>query len=170
MHFTQSAPQHPSAHGDGASASNLEAVPEKNQLLRSLPQESLQRLLPHLEPAELKAKDLIWEPDGPVEWVYFPRTCVMSLLVPLREEISVEAATVGCEGFVGVPIVLGADSTSTRCINQVPGSATRLRAAILRETAEEDRALRTTLLRYAQALHEQTAQSVACNSRHEINE
>jgi len=143
---------------------------ERNVLLRSIPAESYARLAPHLEPMQLEPKFVIWEPHAPIEWVYFPRTCVLSLLVPLAEDKPVEAATVGCEGFAGVPVVLDAGSAASRCIAQVPGESMRLRASVLREAAEEDRVLRRALLRYAQALYEQTSQSVACNSRHDINE
>src|SRR5215208_244480 len=110
--------EHPSSSPEGYASSagrvdggqGLATVREQNQLLRALPAESLARLLPHLEPIAMRPKDQIWKPHAPIEWVHFPRNCVMSLLVPLKDEKSVEAATVGCEGFVGVPVVLGAEA------------------------------------------------------------
>jgi CRP-like cAMP-binding protein len=102
--------------------------------------------------------------------VYFPHTCVMSIIVPLKGDVMVEAGTVGREGFLGVPILLGADSTSTQAIVQVAGSGSRVSASFFRRLSEEDAEFRRFCLRYAQALLEQTSQSVACNGRHDLSE
>jgi CRP-like cAMP-binding protein len=157
---------------DDASAAmeSTAARPDSNRLLRALPPSSYARLAPHLEPLRLAHKDVIWEPDKPIRWVYFPQNSVCSLLVPLAEAAPVEAATVGREGFAGVPIVLGADATSTLAVAQVPGDAMRVSVDALRDIIAEDRILLSLLLRYAQALQEQTAQSVACNGRHSLDE
>jgi CRP-like cAMP-binding protein len=72
--------------------------------------------------------------------------------------------------MVGVPVVLGAASTHSQAIGQVAGRAARVDAGRFREwLATADGAL-TLLLRYAQALVEQTAQSVACNRKHAMEE
>src|SRR5215208_6271314 len=105
---------------------------EQNELLAALSPASYERLAMHLEPVRLVHGQVMWEPNAPIRSVYFPRNCVASLLVPLEEEPPVEAATVGWEGFVGVPVVLGADSTSSLAIAQIPGEAVRLPAAVLR--------------------------------------
>jgi CRP-like cAMP-binding protein len=143
---------------------------ERNQLLKALPAGVYGRLLPHLESTEAPSKHVLWKPDAPIRSVYFPRSCVLSHLVPLELEAPVEAATVGREGFAGVPVLLGADSTSTETLVQVAGELVRLPVAALREVQAHDGALTALLLRYAQALYEQTAQSVACNRRHSLEE
>jgi CRP-like cAMP-binding protein len=153
--------------GDGSTA---RTTGRANLLLAALSPESRARLEPHLEPVHLASGQTLWEPDARIRSVYFPEGCVASLLVPLVDEAPVEAATVGWESMVGIPIVLGAESTSTHAIAQVPGSAFRLPSAILREALREDRSLLDLLLRAAQALQEQTAQSVACNARHSVDE
>jgi CRP-like cAMP-binding protein len=152
---------------DGATT---DAPSRNNRLLAALPAASYARLLPHLELVHLPIKKVLWEADEPIEWVYFPQTCVVSLLVMLAEDMPVEAATVGCEGLAGVPVLLGADSTSTQALAQVPGDALRLSTERLREAVAEDKDLLRLLLRYTQALQEQTAQSVACNGRHTMDE
>ena len=144
--------------------------PRTNRLLAALPTASYARLQPHLELVHLPIKKVLWESDGPIDWVYFPQNCVVSLLVLLSEDVPVEAATIGREGFAGVPILLGADRTSTQAISQVPGEALRCSTQALRKAAAEDRDLLSLLLRYTQALQEQTSQSVACNGRHTMDE
>jgi CRP-like cAMP-binding protein len=143
---------------------------QTNHFLRALRPESYARIASELEPVDLRARVVIWEPDAPIRSVYFPHSCVMSIIVPLRDDVWVEAGTVGCEGFLGVPVLLGGDSTSTQAIVQVAGMASRLPSSVFRRAILEDSAFRDFSLRYAQALLEQTAQSVACNGRHDLSE
>jgi hypothetical protein len=53
---------------------------------------------------------------------------VISLLTTLSDEQPVEAATVGREGMVGTPVVLGVRVTNAQALAQVPGIAIRLDA------------------------------------------
>ena len=144
---------------------------EQNRLLRALPADEYAHLLPHLEPVQLGMRQVVWPSDSRIRSVYFPRTCVLSLLTPVENEDPVESATIGCEGMAGTPVVLGAYTTAVLAIAQVPGDAARMDAARLVEWLRPGvGALFPLLLRYAQALQEQTAQSVACNRRHGIDE
>ncbi|HEX3302482.1 MAG TPA: Crp/Fnr family transcriptional regulator [Thermomicrobiales bacterium] len=114
---------------------------------------------------------VLWESGATIHSLYFPRTCVISLLTTLSDEQPVEAATVGREGMVGTPVVLGVRVTNAQALAQVPGIAIRLDAErFLSDLRRSNGAFSGLLLRYAQALHEQTAQSVACNRRHPIEE
>jgi CRP-like cAMP-binding protein len=157
------------AHRDGGPRDESQGA-EQNRLLKAVPAETYERLRPHLEPIQLATGQVLWEPDAPIRSVYFPRTCVTSLIVLLAEESPVESATVGREGMLGVPVALGAESTSARALAQVPGEAARIPAAAFREAMAQDDALTGLMLRYAQALLEQTSQSVACNRRHAMEE
>lgn len=143
---------------------------EQNRLLEALPVETFERLYPHLEPVRLSHKQVLWEPGAPIRSVYFPRNCVLSLIVVLDEDSPVEAATVGREGMAGVPVALGASSTNVKALAQVPGEAARMPAAPFREMLANDGAFAALVLRYAQALLEQTSQAVACNRRHSMDE
>ena len=143
---------------------------QPNRFLSSLRPESYARLAPELETVDLRAKVVVWEPDAPIRSIYFPHTCVMSIIVLMRDGVAVEAGTVGREGFLGVPVLFGGESTSTQAIVQVAGMASRIPSSVFRRAIAEDSALRDFSLRYAQALLEQTAQSVACNGRHDLSE
>jgi CRP-like cAMP-binding protein len=173
MHFAEHSTTragHPAPPSDGQDPHGAHAV-EQNALLRALPADEYARLLPHMEPVELGHAQVLWRAEAPIHSVYFPRTAVGSLLTPLEGEKPVEAATVGREGFIGTPVVLGARTTAVEAIAQIPGTAARLDAARLAEWLRaSDGTLFPLLLRYAQALQEQTAQSVACNRRHGIDE
>jgi CRP-like cAMP-binding protein len=143
---------------------------EQNRLLAALPRDSYDRLSEHLEAVEFSPKQTLWKSNEPIRSVYFPRTCVLSLLIMFEEEGPVESATVGREGMVGVALALGADSTASMAIAQVPGEAVRIPAAVFRDALADDAALSSLMLRYAYVQHEQASQSVACNRRHPMDQ
>ena len=143
---------------------------EQNRLLAALPDDSYERLAQHLEPVEFSPRQTLWKANEPIRSVYFPRTCVLSLLIVFEEEGPVESATVGREGMVGVAVALGADSTASMAIAQVPGEAVRIPASIFRAALADDAALTSVMLRYAHVQHEQASQSVACNRRHPMDQ
>ena len=141
-----------------------------SRFLRAVAAASYARFESELEVVDLRAKVVLWEPDAPIKSIYFPHNCAMSIIIPLKGGVSVEAGTVGREGFLGVPVLLGGDSTSTQAIVQVSGTASRLPASVFRRAIADDSAFRVFCLQYAQALLEQTSQSVACNARHGLSE
>jgi CRP-like cAMP-binding protein len=143
---------------------------ERNRLLRALPPAAHASLFPHVENVDLAPGAVLWKPDTPLEAVYFPRTAVCSLLTPLSDETPVEAATVGFEGMMGVPVVLGAPTTHSLAIGQVAGAVGRVDAQRFRTWLKQADGALPLFLRYAQALQEQTAQSVACNRKHAMEE
>jgi CRP-like cAMP-binding protein len=143
---------------------------EENRLLAALPADEYERVIGDFEPVELSARQLLWKAEARLRSVYFPRNCVCSLLMPLSDELPVEAATVGKEGMVGTPVLLGVSSGPAICVVQVAGDALRVDAERVRAWMIGDGALPGLLLRYTQVLHDQTSQSVACNRRHEMEE
>ena len=140
-----------------------------NRLLQALPPASLARLQPQLTIEDIPAKKLLYAPGAPIRDIYFPMSGVISIVV-VGEAGTVEAATVGREGMVGLPVVLGADSSMMQVIGQVSGASARMPADALREAMDTDAPIRRLVLLYAQALIEQTSQSVACNRLHSLEE
>ena len=82
----------------------------------------------------------------------------------------VEFATVGPEGMVGFPVLLGADSVPSRAIMQIPGAGMRMKAGDFRRALERTPTLQDLLLRSTMALLNQVAQSTSCNRLHEVQE
>jgi CRP-like cAMP-binding protein len=103
--------------------------------------------------------------------VYFPRSAVFSLLTPLKRHSPVESSTVGYEGIIGVPVILGVRASHSLAVVQVDGEAARVDAERFQHwLAEQDEQTRSIFYRYAYVLLEQTAQSVACNRKHALEE
>ena len=142
----------------------------RNRLLAALPPEDLAKLWPRLEPVELPMRHILQVPEEPIAAVHFIESGWISMLALLADGGAAEVGHIGREGVVGVPLVLGADTTSTEAMVQAPGLALRLGAAALREEMERSPALRALLLRYAMAAHEQVTQTAACNGRHVLEQ
>jgi CRP-like cAMP-binding protein len=143
-----------------------------NRLLRALPPQDFDRLLPNLKTIPLRRRDGLLTRGEPVDFVYFPNGGVASITVGLADGTVVETGTVGVEGMVGLeafyarsPLALG-DS-----MMQVPDtSAERLPIAPFRAELDRCGALADAIGEYALVALAQMMQSVACNARHPVNE
>jgi CRP-like cAMP-binding protein len=96
-----------------AAATNPQQPPG-NQLLAALSRKDLDRLRPQLETVTLGLKELIYEPNTPIPYIYFPNTGVTSILTIMKDGKSTEVGVVGKEGMLGLPVFLGTDRSSGR--------------------------------------------------------
>lgn len=140
-----------------------------NVLLATLSEEDRALLLPELERVSLEVGEVLYEPDAPITHVYFVHSGVASVVSAMAEG-TVEVGTTGREGFVGVPILLHADSSPTRTFIQVAGAADRMTASRLRELVAQSVTLERALYRFVQSYLEQVAQTAACNRLHTLEE
>ncbi|MBJ7607940.1 MAG: Crp/Fnr family transcriptional regulator [Candidatus Dormibacteraeota bacterium] len=140
-----------------------------NQLLDALPVAARDEWFASLTPSFLEIKTVLFEPGQIIEHVYFPLNGVISLVTPLEDGAIVEVATVGNEGIVGVPLVVGG-SLAVRAISQVPGWVLRMEATAFDEAIQAEPAVRRILSDYLQALFGQVAQAAACNRLHSNEE
>lgn len=142
----------------------------QNKLLRALSQEEYDRLSPHLEFVTLPFKSILYEPNQPVNYVYFLNHGVISMVTITEEGETVEAATLGNEGMAGIQVLLGVDQVSLQVIAQVAGNGMRMRVDAFRREVTPGTQLYELLLRYTQALISQLSQTVACNRLHSVEE
>lgn len=142
--------------------------PIENQLLSALPKEEYEHLLPNLELVSLTFKQIIYAPNEPIEYVYFPTKGIISLVNVTEDGRTVEAGMVGNEGMAGIPVFMGADRMPCLAISQVVGNAARMKADIFKREVTPGTSLYNLLLRYTQALLNQISQSVACNCLHSV--
>ena len=87
------------------------AIPISNRLLVALAREDLDPLRPHLEPVPLTHKQVLSNANTPIDHVYFPQEGMVSLVQPLENGAMIEVGMIGKEGLVGVPVLLGADTS-----------------------------------------------------------
>ncbi len=142
----------------------------QNQLLAAMPAAEFARLSPHLELVELSLGEALYESGGRLDHVYFPTTCIVSLLYVLENGASAEIAVVGNEGILGISLFMGGETTPSRAVVQSAGFGYRLRAPLLKEEFNRAGPLLRLLLRYTQALITQMAQTAVCNRHHSIEQ
>jgi CRP-like cAMP-binding protein len=142
----------------------------RNQILVALPAEEQERLRPHLTRVYLERKEVLIEPNRPIESVYFPEDAMVSVLSLMADGSAVEVATIGREGVVGLPVFLGSGSMAGQVVTQVAGMALRISAGAFREEAVHCGTLMLILSRYTQALVTLLGQSSGCNRVHLIHQ
>jgi CRP-like cAMP-binding protein len=142
----------------------------RNRLLAALPPESLARLRPRLGMVELPLRQVLHQPEVPIETVYFPEAGWCSMLAYTEDGDAAEVGLIGFDGVVGLPVILGDEFDDLEAMVQCPGKAFSLSAAALRQAMADDAALRDLLLRYALVHHGQVARTAACNGRHQTEQ
>jgi CRP-like cAMP-binding protein len=88
----------------------------------------------------------------------------------MEDGATVEVGAVGSEGLVGLSIFWGVQTSPYGAVVQIPGSAMRLNADVLKRMLSELGSLHSILLRYTHAMVVQIAQTSACNCRHSTEE
>jgi CRP-like cAMP-binding protein len=142
-----------------------------NLLLAALPADDQRAVCAVAERVELDVRQMLHEVAEPLRDVFFPIDAVCSLLSGSDRDRSVEIATVGREGFVGVPILLQGGFTSEhRAMVQIAGHALRLDVGDFQRLVAEHPVLATMLYRFTLALLAQIAQGSACNRLHSLQE
>jgi CRP-like cAMP-binding protein len=144
-------------------------APVENQLLAALPKKEFQRLLPELKPVTLASSEVLYQPGKRIRHVYFPNKGMISLLSPVNERSTTAVNIIGKEGMTGISVFLGAATSSTLAIVQVPGTALKMKTAVLQKESRQG-VLERLLRRYTQALLMQAHQATICNHFHKVDE
>jgi CRP-like cAMP-binding protein len=129
-----------------------------------------ERLYPHLQLVPMPLGKVLYESGDVLRHVYFPTTCIVSLLYVLENGASAEISVVGNEGLIGVALFMGGETTPSRAIVQSAGHAYRLIGARLKEEFHRNGAMQLLLLRYTQAQITQMAQTAVCNRHHSVDQ
>lgn len=149
--------------------SDSRALP-RNSLLRKLSEPVRLAVLDASELVHIDMRESLIEPNKPMEFVDFPESGVMCLLTPMDDGGLVEVATIGNEGMLGTPIVLGVDTVSEVAFCQVPGKSWRIETKTFLSLLEQNEELSRLCRRYAMALFEQVALNTGCNRSHGVEE
>lgn len=142
------------------------AIP--NELLAALPAASYRRLEAHLETVPLVFGEVLHEPAKPFGHVYFPCSGFISLLSVVKPQKAAEICMVGIEGVAGLAAADGTKVSQLRSVVQGAGSAMRLAASRFHAECASNPAWAHVLLRFANHLTAQAAQTSVCNRYHTI--
>lgn len=145
-------------------------VSQQNHLLAALPEHEWLELSEYLE--------LVWLPTGAtlchagekLAHVYFPITAIVSLHYMTAAGATLETASIGSEGVVGVSVFMGDGDSHSSALVQSAGQAWRLHGNVLKNEFQRDSVLRLILLRYVQALLAQITLGGACSCHHSVEQ
>ncbi len=141
-----------------------------NQLLNALMKVTNQRLSPYFEEVSLTSGQILYESGAKITDVYFPQNARLSLLVVMSDKSIVEVTSIGREGLVGFPVILGSNITNTRTIVQMSGNAIKVSGDAIQQEFKQEEDLQQLLLLYFQTQLNQISQIAACRSHHEIEQ
>ncbi|MFT8247360.1 Crp/Fnr family transcriptional regulator [Roseomonas sp. BN140053] len=117
---------------------------------------------PWLTPVKLAQRQVLHGPRQPIDPVHFPKRGWISMIAVLEDVVS----TIGCEGLVGIHMVLGGEGDDLKALVQSAGTAQCICAGALRNLMANDAALRDLLLRFALVHLGQVARTAAYNGHH----
>lgn len=140
----------------------------ENRLIKLLPPKNRLSLLAQCQSVEMKAGEVLSEPDKPTEHVYFPTQGYISLVAVHDGKPSLEVGMIGREGMLGEQLALGMMVSSLHAIVQGPGRALRVGADSFRKELSQSPALRSILNRFLYVRMSQLANSASCVRFHLI--
>jgi CRP-like cAMP-binding protein len=142
----------------------------RNRLLRALPYESWVALRPSLSLVDLPFNQILHAAGVRITTIYFPENGFASMIAYLEDSTGAEVGLIGYEGFIGLPVLLGAEFDDIEALVQCSGTAWSMSVKTFLAVLSAHDELRGLLLRYALLHHTQVARSAACNGRHHIEQ
>ena len=140
----------------------------RNRLLSALPPDNLARLFLKLRAVSLPLRKTLAVPQQPIEAVYFIESGFASVVAQLDDGTQAEIGLIGREGMVGLPLVVGVDTAFAETYIQADATGLQMDAPAFQRELDENPDLRRLLFRYNEAMSAQTAQTAACNGRHDL--
>lgn len=137
-----------------------------NRILDELPPAARRSLEQSLVALEAGAQVL--RQGDRITHALFPATAVCSLVIELASGAKAETATVGRDGFIGVPLVLGTAVSDVSGVIQVAGEGYRMTGRSVLDLCKQHDDFRRALFAYSAFRLHLASRTVACNSFHSI--
>jgi CRP-like cAMP-binding protein len=142
----------------------------ENQVLASLSEQDFERGLPHLELVRLDLHEILYRTGARVDFVFFPLTCLLSMITELKDGSKVESTTIGFNATTGTPLAPPGAVSAVLLLAQIPGEAMRMPATAFRRWLQQSPDVRDQIDRCSQALLVTVAQTAACNKLHQVEQ
>lgn len=139
-----------------------------NRLLAMLPADDLDLLAPELENVALDQDTALLRAGDPAEYVIFPHSGAISLMLEMANGQTVATALVGREGAIGSLSVLWPSPSVVTAIVRVAGTASRISASRFATVFNKSPAVRLMLQSHIRALLVQLQLGTACNALHPV--
>lgn len=154
---------------------HLKQLAQKNGVLKAVPWSELSELASYMETVQVEAKQIVHREGNPLEYVHFPTTAVLSMIISTSDGSTVEIGTVGREGFTSVSAMLSNPHTRDpvaliRVMALIPGSVIRIKADVFDRMIHHNGTLWRSVRAYLNVLFMQLALSVSCNRLHSLEQ
>jgi CRP-like cAMP-binding protein len=144
--------------------------PRTNHFLRELHPEDYDALMADAKIVALKFRKRLLRQDERVDAVYFPLTCMVSLLVTDDSQPQMELATIGREGVIGAVEVFQIQGAMGLHVIQIDGFAVRVEAIAFRSIVANRPQIQKLVYQHMYALLRQILYGAACNRIHSMEE
>jgi CRP-like cAMP-binding protein len=141
-----------------------------NHLLSALKPSDFSQVARNLTRVRIRPKQIIYKPNAPLDFIYFPENTVLCLLTLMSNGDSIESATVGREGASWISSSVGARSMPCETIAVHEGTALKLAVEDLDQELKGNRPFRDVLTEYSHALLIASMRTSACHGLHGLQE
>ena len=139
-----------------------------NAFLQGIDERSYARLCENLKLVDLSLGQSVLKQGSPAEWVYFPESCLLSLISLGDGGQTLETSMSGLEGAAGLLEACGSGHSSVDGVVQVDGTAWRSPAAHCRGLAFSDMAFNANAWKLAEFQMAESRQSGLCQATHPV--
>jgi CRP-like cAMP-binding protein len=139
-----------------------------NGLLERLPVKTQAALAPHMRRVSLAGGTVLHETAEAITTVYFPLTCMVSMLAVLRNGEAIETGVIGREGFVGGYFGARGWRASGHAVIQIAGDALRLNVRHFKKAYDDSEEFRGLINGYQSVVYFQAQQTAACQALHTV--
>jgi CRP-like cAMP-binding protein len=146
----------------------LHASTFKNSVLKALDPEIIERL--SLRPVIFELGHEIEFPGNKVDHIFFVEDGMASMTAAFLDGSQVEVGMFGFESIIGISALMGTKRSLNRIYTQIPGGGYSSRIENARAEFLLAGSFQSLALRYVQAQLLQTAQSAACNVKHNLEQ
>jgi CRP-like cAMP-binding protein len=143
-------------------------VATENHLLGLLDASTLALLKPHMRTISVEHGELLHTSSSEIEYAYFPRSCIISVLATTEQGATAETSIVGREGMIGSSTIHGITTSFADSIVQVAGEAVKIPAAEVHRAGRSSESFRKTVALFDLSLLAQSQQSTACQALHQV--
>jgi len=95
---------------------------EGNAILCGLDEPSVTRIVANGKLVRLALREKVYDSEEPIQTVYFPLECVLSIVTNMKDGGQIEVGTIGREGMSAFPLLLGHEVPQTIVIAKCPDS------------------------------------------------
>lgn len=141
-----------------------------NRILAALSREDAERLNLHPQEITVEPRQALFEPGRAATRAYFLHDAFVSVLTAFDDGPTVETATIGPEGIVGLSVVANPAVSPGRAVVQSHGRAAAIAADRRQRAMNESSTFRALIGKYIHPFFAQTLQTVACNAVHSTSE